>query len=99
MIQFDIRIEETDEKLMVSVLPDRALNVTNRESDAYWDFDVCIRRALAEIQSKASENSTLIHGADAVREMIVRRRSSEQTTKCDGNHGGPPCLDPECWQK
>lgn len=17
--------------------------------------------------------------------------------KCDGNHGGPPCLDPECW--
>jgi hypothetical protein len=18
-------------------------------------------------------------------------------TKCDGNHAGPPCLDPECW--
>jgi hypothetical protein len=19
--------------------------------------------------------------------------------KCDGNHGGPPCADPECWLK
>jgi len=19
--------------------------------------------------------------------------------KCDGNHGGPPCADPECWSK
>ena len=19
------------------------------------------------------------------------------TKKCDGNHGGPPCADPECW--
>ena len=35
------------------------------------------------------------------RPKIVRRISETPATatKCDGNHGGPPCSDPECWSR
>jgi hypothetical protein len=23
---------------------------------------------------------------------------AQPVAKCDGNHGGPPCGDPECWK-
>lgn len=30
---------------------------------------------------------------------IQRRGAAPTTLKCDGNHGGPRCGDPECWNQ
>lgn len=27
------------------------------------------------------------------------RKAREEANRCDGNHGGPPCADPECWAR
>jgi hypothetical protein len=34
-------------------------------------------------------------GPSAVRRR--ERRAGLQPVKCDGNHGGPRCADPNCW--
>lgn len=30
-------------------------------------------------------------------ENAILARLAALKVKCDGNHGGPPCADPECW--
>jgi len=61
-------------------------------------LDAC-RRALAP---KAAQDLTADDQAMMQRAL---HRSAERIApkaaqdKCDGNHGGPPCADPECWAR
>lgn len=32
-------------------------------------------------------------------EHLLVRQVQATATRCDGNHGGPRCLDPECWNQ
>lgn len=29
--------------------------------------------------------------------ILDKLANAPELTPCDGEHGGPPCLDPECW--
>jgi hypothetical protein len=59
-------------------------------TDDHADSDV--RRAVSAVC-----DAIVIRGKGATDAAIDALREKVKPAKCDGNHGGPQCADPECW--
>lgn len=58
-------------------------------------------RAEAEKKGVSMSKWTLDLIKEKLNDIKIRERlvSMSSRPKCDGNHGGPACVDPECWQR
>ena len=60
-------------------------------------------RQKAEAEERERKRKAAAVEAERAREEARKRHEQEEAErsargKCDGNHGGPRCADPECWQ-
>lgn len=52
-------------------------------------------RLLIDTLSEMPHATLLLNGANG--ELVKALPPRPLTKKCDGDHGDPPCADPECW--
>ncbi len=62
---------------------------------------LCANKRPEDLRNLVAARIVAYKRQEEVRERIGRQLEADlagpQMAKCDGNHGGPRCLDPECW--
>jgi phage recombination protein Bet len=65
------------------------------ELDAKWNAAEAFRESVHDANPEAAEDLNVTYRT--CREALTYAKTANAKVKCDGNHAGPHCGDPQCW--